>query len=80
MYVYVYTYMCLGQLKYFMVGCGALGCEFVKNFGKTYITPTILHIHTMQCLLYYILVYIHTHLFSFHLYVLTYTDLNLNLT
>eukprot|EP00928_Gymnodinium_smaydae_P022421 TRINITY_DN1883_c0_g3_i1.p1 TRINITY_DN1883_c0_g3~~TRINITY_DN1883_c0_g3_i1.p1 ORF type:complete len:1218 (-),score=364.25 TRINITY_DN1883_c0_g3_i1:368-3628(-) len=23
----------LGQLKYFMVGCGALGCEFFKNFA-----------------------------------------------
>lgn len=23
----------LGQLKLFMVGCGALGCEFVKNFA-----------------------------------------------
>lgn len=23
----------LGNLKYFMVGCGALGCEFVKNFA-----------------------------------------------
>lgn len=23
----------LGDLKYFMVGCGALGCEFLKNFA-----------------------------------------------
>lgn len=23
----------LGNLKYFMVGCGALGCEFLKNFA-----------------------------------------------
>eukprot|EP00933_Yihiella_yeosuensis_P028770 TRINITY_DN22588_c0_g1_i2.p1 TRINITY_DN22588_c0_g1~~TRINITY_DN22588_c0_g1_i2.p1 ORF type:complete len:1213 (+),score=350.78 TRINITY_DN22588_c0_g1_i2:70-3708(+) len=23
----------LGSLKYFMVGCGALGCEFLKNFA-----------------------------------------------
>jgi ubiquitin-activating enzyme E1 len=23
----------LGSLKYFMVGCGALGCEFMKNFA-----------------------------------------------
>eukprot|EP00428_Durinskia_dybowskii_P061198 CAMPEP_0170384462 /NCGR_PEP_ID=MMETSP0117_2-20130122/16010_1 /TAXON_ID=400756 /ORGANISM="Durinskia baltica, Strain CSIRO CS-38" /LENGTH=1179 /DNA_ID=CAMNT_0010640211 /DNA_START=97 /DNA_END=3636 /DNA_ORIENTATION=- len=23
----------LGNLKYFMVGCGALGCEFMKNFA-----------------------------------------------
>lgn len=23
----------LGALKYFMVGCGALGCEFMKNFA-----------------------------------------------
>merc|ERR1712054_164110 len=23
----------LGKLKYFMVGCGALGCEFLKNFA-----------------------------------------------
>jgi ubiquitin-activating enzyme E1 len=23
----------LGELKYFMVGCGALGCEFMKNFA-----------------------------------------------
>lgn len=23
----------LGDLKYFMVGCGALGCEFMKNFA-----------------------------------------------
>ena len=23
----------LGALKYFMVGCGALGCEFLKNFA-----------------------------------------------
>eukprot|EP00117_Sycon_ciliatum_P004550 scpid80888/ scgid6003/ Ubiquitin-like modifier-activating enzyme 1 Y; Ubiquitin-activating enzyme E1; Ubiquitin-activating enzyme E1 Y len=23
----------LAQLKYFMVGCGALGCEFLKNFA-----------------------------------------------
>ena len=38
----------LGKLKYFMVGCGALGCEFMKNFalngiccgegGKLYVT------------------------------------------
>jgi ubiquitin-activating enzyme E1 len=23
----------IGSLKYFMVGCGALGCEFMKNFA-----------------------------------------------
>ena len=23
----------LGNLQYFMVGCGALGCEFLKNFA-----------------------------------------------
>ena len=25
----------LGELEIFMVGCGALGCEFVKNFCTT---------------------------------------------
>ena len=25
----------LGNLKYFMVGCGALGCEFLKNFAQS---------------------------------------------
>ena len=38
MYFYVCMYIyAIGQLKYFMVGCGALGCEFVKNFGKIYV-------------------------------------------
>ena len=24
----------VSDLRYFMVGCGALGCEFMKNFGE----------------------------------------------
>jgi len=28
----------LGNLKYFMVGCGALGCEFLKNFALNGVT------------------------------------------
>jgi ubiquitin-activating enzyme E1 len=32
--VYGWTFVeNLGNLKYFMVGCGALGCEFMKNFA-----------------------------------------------
>jgi len=32
--VYGWTFVeKLGNLKYFMVGCGALGCEFMKNFA-----------------------------------------------
>ena len=39
----------LSNLKYFMVGCGALGCEFMKNFALNSICcgPQVLHTQTV---------------------------------